>query len=73
VTNRGELLVLEGALDGDRIVLTGVGRGPDGEPLQQRVVWQRVESGVREIAETSTDRGKTWKPLFDLVFRKHPR
>jgi len=79
VTNRGQLLVLEGGMQSDRMVLSGTDRTADGKSIQLRGVWTRVEGGVRETAETSADGGKTWKPLFDIVFRphkpqaKHPR
>ncbi len=70
VTNRGQLLVIEGGMRGDRMVLTGDYRAAaDGKPRLIRGVWARVEGGVRETAETSDDGGKTWKPLFDIVFR----
>jgi hypothetical protein len=26
---------------------------------------------VREVAETSSDGGKTWQPYFDIHFRPH--
>jgi hypothetical protein len=71
VTNRGQLLVLEGRLVGDRMVLLGADRGPDGKPVQLRGVWTQAEGGVRETAETSGDDGRTWKPLFDILFRRH--
>lgn len=71
VTNRGQLLTLEGRMDGDRLILTGSDRGSDGKAKLIRGVWKRVEGGVRETAETSSDDGRTWKPLFDIVFRAH--
>ena len=71
VTNRGQLLLLEGGMDGERMVLAGPNRGPDGGIVEIRGVWRRERGGVRETAETSRDGGKTWKPLFDLVFRPH--
>jgi hypothetical protein len=51
------------------MVLTGIDRVADGKPKLLRGTWKRVEGGVRETAETSSDDGKTWKPLFDIVFR----
>jgi hypothetical protein len=71
VTNRGQVLVLEGRVEGDSVVLVGPDREPDGTPRQIRGIWRRVEGGVRETAETSANGGKTWKPLFDLIFRPH--
>ena len=71
VTNRGLLLVLEGRFDGGHLVLTGSGRGADGRPMLERGVWQAAAGGVRETATASTDGGKTWTPLFDIMFRPH--
>ena len=71
VTNRGQLLTIEGGMQGDRMVLTGIDRGTDGNTRLIRGVWKRVAGGVRETAETSNDDGKTWKPLFDIIFRPH--
>jgi hypothetical protein len=71
VTNRGQLLVIEGGMQGERMILTGIDRMTDGKSRQLRGIWFRVPDGVRETAETSTDGGKTWQPLFDIVFRPH--
>jgi len=72
VTNRGQLLVLEGGMRGDRMILEGSQATADGHPGRLRAIWQPRKDGVRETAEISTDGGKTWKPLFDIVFRRHP-
>lgn len=71
VTNRGQLLVIEGRMQGDRIVLTGTDRDPNGKRVRLRGVWVRVEGGVRETVDASSDAGRTWKTLFDIVFRPH--
>src|SRR5262249_27387347 len=55
VTNRGQLLVVEGGMQGERLVLTGVERTADGKSRQLRGIWVRVSGGVRETAETSSD------------------
>jgi len=70
VTNRGELLMIEGKFEAGEMVLSGVDRATSGQPLV-RGVWKGVSGGVRETAVTSTDGGRTWKPWFDLVFRPH--
>ena len=69
VTNRGELLVIEGAFHGGKMVLIGADRTEDGTQRQVRGSWKPEGDGFRETAVTSTDGGKTWKPWFDLVFR----
>ena len=71
VTNRGQLLLIEGRAEGDRVLLSGGYPGAAGKPALIRGVWRPVEDGVRETAETSEDGGKSWKLLFDLLFRKH--
>jgi hypothetical protein len=68
VTNRGELLVIEGTMEGDTMVLGGEDHA---KGALVRGEWKRESGNVRETAATSTDGGKTWKPWFDLVFRRH--
>jgi len=69
VTNRGQLLVIEGRVQGNALILTGAdpSKGPAG---RVRGVWTPTGRGVHEVAETSTDGGKTWTPWFDLTFRR---
>lgn len=69
VTNRGQLLVLEGTLQGNRIVLDGIDHGHRDAMI--RVSWEPQADGVREIAGRSSDGGKSWQPLFDILFRPH--
>ena len=72
VTNQGELLEADGARRDGKIVLTADSRDAQGETLQ-RVSWAPQGDGVRETAVMSRDNGKTWTPLFDLLFRPHRR
>jgi hypothetical protein len=72
VTNRGELLVIEGKLQGNEMVLRGVDP-TGGTNTLVRGNWKPVSDGVRETAVKSTDGGETWKPWFDLVFRPTAR
>ncbi len=71
VTNRGRLLVIEGNYRNGEMAMSGVDRTMDGKERHIRGVWRPVRDGVRETAATSTDGGKTWKPWFDMIFRKH--
>jgi hypothetical protein len=71
VTNRGELLLLDGGMQGDRMVFTGSQPTHDGKPSLLRGVWYRQGDGVRETATRSLDGGKTWQPVFDILFRPH--
>ncbi len=71
VTNRGDLLLLDGGLRDGRMVLTGTERRESGSPSLLRGTWIPDGRDVREIAERSTDGGKSWAPVFDIVFRPH--
>lgn len=69
VTNRGVLLVIEGGMQGNEMVLSGADRTTDGKERLVRGVWKAEAGGVRETAVRSTDGGKTWTPWFDMIFR----
>jgi hypothetical protein len=69
VTNQGVLLVIEGGMHGGEMVLSGTDRTTDGKTRYVRGTWKPVSGGVREVAATSIDGGKTWKPWFDIMFR----
>jgi hypothetical protein len=71
VTNRGQLLEIEGTFEAGSIKLSGVDRAPGGKERLVQGTWQPVPGGVREFASTSIDHGKTWTPWFDIVFRPH--
>jgi hypothetical protein len=71
VTNRGQLLMIEGALQGGAMILNGADRTAEGSERLVRGTWMPIAGGVREIAVTSTDGGHTWTPWFDLLFRPH--
>ena len=70
VTNRGQLLVVEGKIQAGEMVLSGVDHAA-GRRILVRGTWKPVKGGVRETAVTSTDGGKTWQAWFDLLFRPH--
>jgi len=71
VTNRGGLLLLDGHLERGRMVLTAQEKKPDGALSLLRGTWWTEGREVREKAERSIDGGKTWTPVFDMVFRPH--
>ena len=73
VTNRGQLLQIEGRFRGSSLTLQGPRRSPDGREEIVRGVWRPLpqDGGVRETAHASADGGKTWKPWFDILFRRH--
>jgi hypothetical protein len=74
VTNRGELLLLDGGLKDGAMVLTGSEAGARGTSSLIRGVWLSESDGsVRETAHRSIDGGKSWIPEFDIVFRRGGR
>jgi len=70
VTNHGRLLTIEGGQENGSMVLTGAYYGNNNEEVRVRGTWTPIGSGVREWAVTSSDSGRTWKPWFDLSFRR---
>lgn len=72
VTNRGQLLLLDGGFQAGDMVLSATETTADGKEKQVRGVWKSIGGGVRETAVTSMDGGKTWIPWFDLLFRPRP-
>jgi hypothetical protein len=71
VTNRGGLLLLDGLFGDKRMVLIARESKPHGTSSLLRGIWWAEGRNVREKADRSTDGGKTWTPVFDMVFRPH--
>ena len=69
VTNRGGLLLLEGRLEGERMVLTAPEWKPDGSSTLLRGTWWREGADVRQLAERSSDGGRTWVRVWEILFR----
>jgi hypothetical protein len=66
----GGLLLLDGGLVDDAMVLQGVAPGEDSSvPLHQRITWTPEESGVRQHWETTAGDGQTWTTVFDGHYR----
>ncbi len=70
VTNSGQLLILEGRFAGDVLKMSGDNLGKDGKRIGYQVSWKPQAGGVREIALTSKDGGRSWQPAFDILFVK---
>jgi hypothetical protein len=71
VWREGTTLELEGALSGDRMIMEGESRDPDGTTSRNRITWfNNADGTVRQFWEVSKDAGKTWKPEFDGLYRK---
>lgn len=59
-----------GLVDG-RMVLTGKGLGPKGEPVTNRISWEKLADGrVRQVWTVSADGGATWTSSFDGFYAK---
>jgi hypothetical protein len=71
VTNRGELLLLEGGLVNGRMVLTAATKESDGTTGLIRGTWWAEGNVVRQLAEGSKDGGQSWSQLWDIAFRPH--
>ena len=71
VTNRGDLLLLDGLFEDGRMVLIARETRPHGTFSLLRGVWWADGPNVREKADRSANGGKTWMPVFDMVFRPH--
>ena len=73
VDSSGGLLVIEGGLVDGRMVLAGETVDPEkpGGKVDNRITWQPLADGrVRQLWETSTDKGRTWTTAFDGYYAK---
>ena len=71
VDSGGNLLLLEGTLDGDVMVLRGETPAPAGGRRQHRISYRPLEGGqVRQLWEVSGDGGATWTVSFDGTYRR---
>lgn len=70
VSNRGGVMVLDGHFTNGAMAMSGEDRS-GAKPRLIRDVWTKSGDTVREAATFSSDGGKTWQPLFDVLFRPH--
>ena len=70
VTNGGALLQIDGRFEGNALTMQGPRWNAAGRKEIVRGVWRPENGGVREVAHTSPDGGRTWRPWFDVVFRR---
>ena len=69
VDDQGGLLQLEGHAADGRMVLEGQQTRREGGPSRERITWEKKSADrVRQLWESSTDDGKTWKVLFDGLY-----
>lgn len=70
VWREGTTLELEGGLVDGAMILEG-DSVEEGKPARNRITWTSVSDGsVRQLWELSPDGGKTWKTLFDGIYRR---
>jgi hypothetical protein len=71
VDSTGSLLTLEGRFKGGAMVLEGVALDDKGAKARQRITWTASTANeVRQLWQSSTDDGKSWKTEFDGVYRR---
>lgn len=71
VAASGNLLLLEGGLEGEAMVLSGAQPAPDGEgEILNRITWTPLEDGaVEQRWDQSMDGGSSWKTGFVGIYR----
>lgn len=68
VDTAGNLLQLDGGLEGNRMVLRGETAGPKGT-LRHEIAWQPMHDGrVEQRWRASKDGGKTWEDVFVGIY-----
>jgi hypothetical protein len=68
-------VMFEGDLVAENMVLTGEWKGAQGPGKDGlvRMTYSRLEGGaVRQLGQISTDKGASWKPYFDFIYRPVP-
>ena len=71
VDSSGGLLLLDGGFADGAMTMTGESPDENGKPVLQRITWRQQPDGiVRQLWESSSDRGATWTVVFDGRYRK---
>ena len=70
VDSMGTLLVLEGGLRHGRMILSGDQVQKDGGHILNRITWIPGRKTVQQVWDVSKDGGKTWKVIFDGVYKQ---
>lgn len=67
----GARVDFSGGWNGHAMILTGLWPQP-GHPKQltRMTYTQGADGSVRQLGESSDDRGKTWQPSFDFTYRR---
>jgi len=71
VDNGGLRLHLAGRFTDGKMVLSGERIGQSGAPITDRITWHAHPDGtVRQVWDTSTDKGASWKTIFDGLYER---
>lgn len=66
VDSKGEISIWSGRLEGDRMIF--ISRNDAGKIVQRMTYSRTGADRVRQLIETTTDDGKSWKPSFDGTY-----
>ena len=72
VDSSGSLLTLEGKFEKGEMILQGTALAEKGaKPTLQRITWTPQPAGtVRQLWQSSTDAGRSWKTEFDGIYKR---
>jgi len=71
VDNQGGYLDFVGGFKDGQMVLTRDATGPDGTPIQQRMVWKNIAANELDWSwERSLDGGKTWEVSWPIHYKR---
>ena len=71
VDSGGQLLLLDGGIEGGKMVLSGETVGQGGQTTVNEISWEPLDGGrVRQLWRSSTDGGANWQVVFDGLYTK---
>jgi hypothetical protein len=71
VDSRGQRIDFQGSFSGDRMTYEGPFKSAEGKEVLSRMIFVKLpDQQVRQLWEQSSDSGKTWKVLFDGLYRR---
>jgi len=69
--NSGLVLDIYGGMKDGNMVMTGETTQPNGTKQRERITWIPAADGtLRQIWDQSSDQGKTWRTVFDGLYRR---
>ncbi|HZI28858.1 MAG TPA: hypothetical protein VFD64_11890 [Gemmatimonadaceae bacterium] len=74
VDNEGTVLMISGGIVNGEMVMEGERRLADGTQTLERITWTPNADGtIRQIWQSSRDRGMRWSIVFDGLYRRRAR